>query len=72
MRDGGIFLAGLLLTAACRPLEVASVADAPAPAASPVSVTRRAEPAEVYPVPAATASAAGSTRRRTGPARRST
>jgi hypothetical protein len=57
MRDGVIFLAGLLLTAACGPVEVASVADAPAPAESPVSVTRRAEPAEVYPVQAGTACA---------------
>jgi hypothetical protein len=57
MRDGVIFLAGLLLTAACGPVEVASVADAPAPAESPVSGTRRAEPAEVYPVPAGTACA---------------
>jgi hypothetical protein len=57
MRSGVIFLAGLLLTAACGPVEVASVADAPAAAESPVSGTRRAGPAGVYPVPAETACA---------------
>ncbi len=57
MRGGAIILSGLLLTAGCGQAEVATVADAPAPAESPVSGTRRAEPAEVYPVPAGTACA---------------
>ncbi len=57
MRGAAIILSGLLLTAACGPVEVASVADAPAPAESPVSGTPRANPAEVYHVPAGTACA---------------
>ena len=57
MRGAALILSGLLMTAACGPVEVAAVADAPAPAASPVSGIRRAEPAEVYPVPAGTACA---------------
>lgn len=57
MRGAALILSGLLLTAACGPAEVATVADAPAPAASPVGGARRAGPAGVYPVPAGTACA---------------
>ena len=57
MRNGALILSGLLLTAACGPVEVASVPDAPAPAAPPASGSRRAEPTEAYPVPAGTACA---------------
>jgi hypothetical protein len=57
MRGGAIILSGLLLTAACGPVEVASVPDAPAPATPPVSGPRRAGSAEVYPVPAGAACA---------------
>jgi hypothetical protein len=54
MRGAAIILSGLLLTAACGPVDVADVADGPA---SPAGGTRRAGPEGVYPVPAGTACA---------------
>ncbi|MFY8139515.1 MAG: hypothetical protein ACOVMO_02270, partial [Caulobacter sp.] len=51
MRGGAIILSGLLLTAACGPVEVASVSEAPAPAAPAVSGPPRARAAARYPLP---------------------